>query len=835
MITSCGLLKKKSPITGNYIELDTLTIPSVIPQKIYKSSNKKFWDLHHTELNLSFDWENQYVIGEAVLTLSPYFYAQNRLTLDAKGFDIKSISLSGSNKKLQYIYNDRKIDIQLPNTYLKEDTLALSLEYIAKPNELQSGGSSAITSDIGLYFINPLNEIADKPQQIWTQGETEANSCWFPTIDSPNEKMTQEIYLTVQKRFKTLSNGTLVYSTENENGTRTDYWKQDLPHAPYLAMICIGEYAVVHDSWQRDSTTTLDVDYYIESDYESSAVSIFGNTPQMIDFFSDKLQYPYPWDKYHQVVVRDFVSGAMENTSAVIHGEFVQNTERELLDEDHEYIIAHELFHHWFGDLVTCESWANLPLNESFATYGEYLWKEYKYGRDDADAHLRHNLSQYLDEAESKQEDMIRYYYEDREDMFDSHSYAKGGCILHMLRKYVGDEAFYKSLNLYLTENEFQTVEIHDLRIAFEKITGEDLNWFFNQWFLSSGHPTLYIDYSTDLDQGFTYVRLEQIAKTNTPVYKLPMAVDIYEKGEITRHQIVFDQKVDTFSFPIQSMPDLVNVDAEHALLAVKSDAKSKGMWQYQFKNGKLFEDRYNSLLSLAKLPRDSLFNSIILNSLVDPYYQIRLLGIELYEGGNEDIDKQLMNLAKEDEKSDVRASAISKYSKHTNSNEKINFLQSLLDDRSYLVISETLNAIYENDSIKGMQLASSFESIDNLDVQVVVSNIYSSYNKIGKSDYFSTQLKKYDSYNLILFISNFQRYLIQTNIDENTVESSLKHFREIVQSKEKSIVKAYALVALKNIRTDCINRYPNLKLKIESMLEEMKAEEKDEQLLRYY
>jgi aminopeptidase N len=211
----------------------------------------------------------------------------------------------------------------------------------------------------------------------------------------------------------------------------------------------------------------------------------------MMEFFSQKLGFDYPWSKYAQVVVRDYVSGAMENTSATLHGEFVQRTSRQRIDETYEDIISHELIHQWFGDLVTTESWSNIPLNESFATYGEYLWNEYKYGQLYADNKLYENYQNYMQEAENKNVDLVRFYYDQREDMFDRHSYDKGGFLLHYLRNIVGDAAFFKSIELYLKTNQFKAVEIHQLRLAFEEVTGKDMNWFFNQWFLNAGHPKL--------------------------------------------------------------------------------------------------------------------------------------------------------------------------------------------------------------------------------------------------------------------------------------------------------------------------------------------------------
>ena len=375
---------------------------------------------------------------------------------------------------MSYEYDSVQITISLLKEYSRIDTIDVQIEYTAKPNELKSGGSAAISDDKGLYFINPLGRDKVKPKQLWTQGETEASSCWFPTIDAPNEKTTQEIKITIDDYFTTLSNGLLISSTKNPDGTRTDYWKQDKPHAPYLFMMAVGKFAVVQDTWKG-----IPVNYLVEPKDSANARGVFGNTPEMLSFYSEKLGYSYPWDKYNQVVVSDYIAGAMENTGAVIHGKWVFTTPEEQIDYNHEDVIAHELFHHWFGDLVTCESWANLPLNESFATYGEYLWIEHKYGKMKADRHLRMDMVYYLDDT--PRVDLIRYHYDNREDMFDRHSYQKGGRVLHMLRDYVGDEAFFESIKVYLHNRAFKTAEIHHLRMAFEEVTGEDLNWFFNQ------------------------------------------------------------------------------------------------------------------------------------------------------------------------------------------------------------------------------------------------------------------------------------------------------------------------------------------------------------------
>jgi aminopeptidase N len=454
----------------------------------YRPSQTKVFDLIHTSLKVSFDWEKERMEGEAVLTLRPWFDPAQTLVLDAKGFILHQVAIEtpSGRKKLKYQYDNEKLSIDLEKAYLRSDTLKIFIAYTARPSELQGLVSEEAADDQGLYFINPRGDIAGKPRQIWTQGESHGSPAWFPTFDTPNQRCTEDIYITVADSFKTLSNGVLEDVKQNGNGTRTDHWRMDLPHSPYLFMMAIGNYAVVKDSWRGK-----EVSYYVEPAYAQYARLVFGHTPEMMEFFSQRLGVDFPWPKYAQVVVRDFVSGAMENTSATTHYGRLQHDAREHLDATEEDIISHELFHQWFGDLVTCESWSNLSLNEGFATYGEYLWIEHKYGKEEATRHLLNDRGAYLRQASRQAYPIIRYHHQNADAMFDAHTYQKGGQVLHMLRHLVGDDAFFEALKRYLNNNAFDDVEIHKLRLAFEEVTGQDLNWFFDQWFLQPGHPEL--------------------------------------------------------------------------------------------------------------------------------------------------------------------------------------------------------------------------------------------------------------------------------------------------------------------------------------------------------
>ena len=321
----------------------------------YRVTATKVNDLMHTKLDVSFDYAKRYLYGKEWLTVKPHFYPTDSLTLDAQGMDIKNVSLVSAKgmTKLKYTYNGEKISINLNKTYLKDQKYTVYIAYTAKPDELTVKGSAAITDAKGLYFINPDGAVKDKPVQIWTQGETEASSAWFPTIDKPDQKTTDEISMTVLNKYTTLSNGKLVSQKTNANGTRTDTWRMDLPHSPYLFMMAVGDFKITKDKYKDKG-----VSYYLEPKYAPYAKQIFGKTPEMIKFYSNTLGVDFPWNKYAQIVVRDYVSGAMENTTATLHGEQVQKTDRELLDGNAEGTIAHELFHQWFGDYVTAESWS---------------------------------------------------------------------------------------------------------------------------------------------------------------------------------------------------------------------------------------------------------------------------------------------------------------------------------------------------------------------------------------------------------------------------------------------------------------------------------------------
>lgn len=833
-LAGCSLFKSdKELVVDEPVEVVELPEIEVVPEeKIYNPSRTKYHDLMHTRLDVSFDWEKQRLNGEATLTLKPWFYPSKSLTLDAKGMNIHEVAIveESGNTALKWSYDSLFLNIELDKLYNRSTPYSVYIKYTAKPNELPEGGSAAISSDKGLYFINPDSTETNKPTQIWTQGETEASSCWFPTIDSPNERTTQEIYITVEDKYKTLSNGELVYSNFNADGTRTDYWNMELPHAPYLFMMAIGDFSVARDAWERPDGDKMIVDYYVEPEYEAYAFDIFGNTPEMITYYSEALDYPYPWSKYSQVVVRDYVSGAMENTTATVHGEFLHATSRELLDGDNEAIIAHELFHQWFGDIVTCESWANLPLNESFATYGEYLWFEHKYGKDRAEDHGYSSMQGYFAESRGKNVDLIRFDYIDKEDMFDGHSYNKGGRVLHMLRNVVGDEAFFASLNRYLKDNEYQDVEIHNLRLAFEAVTGQDLNWFFNQWFLDNGHPVLDIDHNYVDSLGIYELTISQTQDIEEyPVYRLPMAVDIWNGDQVERHNIVVDDTENLFTFTLSAEPDLVNVDADKVLLAKKKDDRELSTYVHQFYHAGGYLDRLEAL-NMAERSEDPMFDKVIIDALKDPYYGIREIALSMVEpivSRNPEIELHLNRIIEHDPKSVVRSAAINVLSSNYSDNSYKMRYEQLLGDSSYAVIASALGALYQADPKRGVEKAAEFEDEDNLEVIMSIAEIYTQDASPKHNNFFLEKLDKVNGFSKFGLVQAYTGYL--NGQSPEVVNKGLPVLEDVARNSNIWWMKFSGYQALAGLAA----RYENERLKLESQLEmQEQSETRDEEAI---
>jgi len=819
-------------------DLDTLVISAEKPNSlktpeeyqlpVYRGSYKLENDIIHTALDLKFDWAKEHVLGKATLTIKPWFYAVDKITLDAKDFDIHKINYAGQSTPLKYEYDNQRLTILLGKTIKRGEEYKLEIDYTAKPAELGGqGGSAAITSDQGLFFINPKNEDPEKPQQIWTQGETEWNSRWFPTTDKPNERCTQEMYLTVDDKYVTLSNGLLKSSKKNADGTRTDYWKMDMPHAPYLFMIAVGEFAVVKETWEN-----IPLEYYVEPAYKADAKKIFNHTPEMLSFFSKITGVKYPWQKYSQIIVRDYVSGAMENTTGVIFGDFVQKTERELIDNHNDGIVAHEMFHHWFGDYVTCESWANLTMNEGFANYSEYLWFEHKYGREEADRHRRNEMNGYLVSVEqSGTHPLIYWGYDNKEDMFDAHSYNKGGLVLHMLRNLVGDEAFFAGLEKYLKDNALTSVEAHDLRLAFEEVTGQDLKWFFDQWFFASGHPQLKVSYDLQPNQVAVTVEQTQNPDAFPAIFILPFAIDIYTAdGKSTRHDVVLENRKQTFNLKTNGQSALVNFDADRILLAEVDETQSAEDYIFQYKNAPLYADKYEALSNLAEV-ETSAAKTVFAKALTDSFWEIRGLAIRSADKADPVVITKLKSIAQSDVNSKVRAAALSTLGSTGNKAFQPLLEKAAKTEKAYSAIAAALGGLAEVDKDAALKMAVPLEKETNTEILNALGEVYSKAGAVDKLSFYEKHWNDLDIYATFALFENYYSLLKQS--DDTTITASATKLNEFATNLDNSPWKRFGSIkVLHDLKSNYLDQGMNTKAEpIAIMLNRIKERETNEQL----
>jgi aminopeptidase N len=747
--------------------------------KGYRETQAKINDLIDTKLDVKFDYQKSYLYGKEWLTLKPHFYATDSLRLDAKGMDIHQIAIvkAGKLQSLKYVYEDSLwLNIKLDKKYAGGEQYIVFIDYTSKPNLLHDKPGYKLDGK-GLYFINPKGIEVDKPTQIWTQGEAESSSCWFPTIDNPGQKTTQQLSMTVPAKYTTLSNGLLLSQKTNADGTRTDTWKQKLAHAPYLFMMAVGDFKIYKDKWRNK-----EVNYYLEPKYFPYAKAVFGQTPEMMEFFSKALGVDFPWEKYSQVVVRDYPLGAMENSSATLLGDYVQKSPWELVDGPNGTggtTIAHELFHQWFGDLVTCESWSNETLNESFAVFGEKYWNEKKYGKDDGDAKRYDELRAYLNNNTAANQNLVPFYYSDSEGINGSNIYDKGGLILNMLRNYLGDDAFFKGLGVYLKSHAFKTAEVQDLRLAMEQVSGKDLNWFFNQWYYGAGHPILDITYQWDEATKTEKVFITQ--NQQGQIFQLPIAVDVYIGGKTERHKVWLSQAKDTLSFKLPARPDLINIDAEKILLTKKTDHKTITELLFQYQHAPLYMDRFEAFLAASDRSSTDEGKKILSAALNDKYYGLRIKAIRAIKTDDKtSITASLpvvAALAKTDPNYPVRAAALILLGK-TNSPAYKHLYVSSLASPSYSVRAAALTAFNEIAPEQAFKTAKELELKAEGPVALAIVDVYATNGSDAEWPY---------------VIAAFKKASVQAKVD-----NSIKAMPKIIGSMKN---RAYVTEGINNIR----------------------------------
>ncbi len=668
--------------------------------------------IKHLRLDLRFDYERRSVEGSAALTLLPMNDGLTHFELDIAEMAIRSVRLTAVEKRgtgdlprpsgntggyfphqiareLEFETHPEKLAIELDRPYARNEQLTVEISYSCSPRK-------------GLFFVEPDDAYPNKPRQIWSQGENEDAHWWFPCHDVTNQKMTTEMIATVKSNFFALSNGDLIGVRDNYgDGTRTYHWSQSQPHPAYLVTIVIGEYEELNDDYDG-----MQISYYVYKDRVREGQRLFGETPRMIKFFEEKFGYAYPYPKYAQILVDDFLFGAMENTSASTFTDRCLLDDHATIDLSYDDIVAHELAHQWWGDLVTCKDWSHIWLNESFATYSEYLWREHSRGRDEARFVLFQDFLTYLrEDRASHRRPIVFNRYRFSEDLMDRHAYEKGACALDMLRLEMGDDAFFRTLSHYLNKHEFGNAETNDFKVAIEEATGQNLHWFFDQWLYGEGHPELEASYEWRREQNLLKLSVKQVqdVEDKTRVFRFPVEIEVItvEPGEVIEterrasYRVVVEKAEQDFYFPCESKPRMVLFDKGHRIFKALRFEKSAQELIFQLTRADEALDRARAARELGAFRGEETVNALREVLLSDDFYGVRMAtAVSLGEIGAESARTAVIEAYRFSKDSRVRRACVWALGNFKD-DETINILgEALGKDESYYVAVAAARAL---------------------------------------------------------------------------------------------------------------------------------------------
>lgn len=518
-------------------------------------------DMRHIRLDVTVDLEAKTLEGVATLSMTAQRPVRS-IALHAVDFKVRGTKLALKDQPAndcEFENDGRMIRIPLEREIDAGTALRVEIEYSVKDPPR------------GLSFFAPSDEEPDAPLLAWTQGQTTTNRYWVPCFDHPNDRQTTEVICRTKKPFMAISNGRLEREKDNGDGTRTFHWVQDKDHAVYLMTLVVGEFVSKTETWRGKP-----VIYYVRPKYEDRIDGVFGNTTRMLDFFSDRIGIEYPWDKYAQICCYAF-GGGMENTSATTLGEGILRDERGRLTATGDDLIAHELAHQWWGDLLTCREWAHTWLNEGFATYFEALWEEHDKGPDAFANDMRQKLRSALRAGRDKP--IVHRDYADEDEQFDGRAYPKGAWVLHMIRRRLGDELFWKCMKTYGERFAHKTVETVDLRKTIEEVTGRSFERFFHDWTERPGHPEVTVTYAWNPDDSQAEVRVRQTQRADA--FHFPLTLEFHSPNGRDPHVVTKEitEKDVRIVAGLSRKPSLLRVDPHQAVLMDLKIEMTRDLW----------------------------------------------------------------------------------------------------------------------------------------------------------------------------------------------------------------------------------------------------------------
>jgi aminopeptidase N len=569
-------------------------------------------DVRHLRIEVALDFERGAVEGTCTLELCAIgdlggAAGVSSLTLDAVEMTLHGVTERGA--PLPYRYDGQKLVIDLGER--KEGVpFTLEVAYAATPRR-------------GLYFIRPDAAYPRRPLQAWSQGQDEDNRYWFPCFDHPHQKSTSEVVAHVPERMFALSNGALVAERHDRAlGRRTFHYRQEVPHSSYLVTLAAGEYQAIEDKFED-----VEVRYYVRADQAADARRSFGRTPEMMALFSRLTGERYPYPRYSQITVAEFIFGGMENTSATTLTDQTLHDERAHLDFSSEPLVAHELAHQWFGDLLTCRDWSHGWLNEGFATYLELVWKEHAHGRDEADYDRLADQEAYFEEDQKRyRRPIVTNVFHEPIDVFDRHLYEKGACVLHMLRTELGDERFWKSVRHYVKRHAGGSVESRDLARAVDEATGWNADRFFQQWVFQAGYPELEVEYAWDeaARQARLTVKQKQKVDREVPLFVFPVVLRLVTGGQSEDVPLWIRGAEETFVLPRARPPEQAIFDPGAQMLKAVEAKKPRALWEAELADAQLSLDRVAAARALGKAGDPSATDGLARALAGDSFWAVR-------------------------------------------------------------------------------------------------------------------------------------------------------------------------------------------------------------------
>ena len=687
----------------------TPEIPSAFTGRVLNYDSSQFrepvssYDLQHTTLDLGFDFPGERVLGTATHRLTSTAQLLTHLHFDAKDMEIRSVSIKRPDSDFEEVafqYNNTDLTISLQPGIGKTVSLEVRIDYIAHP--MRNG------QKMGMVFVDGEGNDPSLPTQIWTLGQPEDNQFWMPTWDYPNDRMTFDLSLTVPQRFTTVANGDLIDQQPLPDNMRKDRWVLNQPHVSYLTGFAVGEFASVVENYARRDGSVVPMAYLVEPQHAENAMLVFGETAGIMRFLEQNLGITYPWTNYKQVAVREFTARGMENTTATVMYDKLQHDQRANLDFSGRALITHELAHQWFGNLVSARNWANLAVNEGFASYFERLYMEQAHGLAMAQEHSINDRDLYLEQAKTLQRPIIWHGYDDPYDMYDRHTYQKAAMVLHQLRFELGDDVWWRGVRQFLAVNRFKEVVIDDLQRAMEQAAGKGLGGFFQQWYRRAGHPDLQVKQVYDSSRGVYEVRVHQ-AQDSVRIGNFAFDVDIEvnlpgASPWVSRYRVA--SRDTTFRFAIAGDVSFVRFDAGDWVAGDISVEKSISEWQNQARFDDEPAGRYDAVLALSDLDTNVNIRNVLLHVLQsDDAGFVRVAAAKALEeySTEAEVRPYLLKAIEADNDAAVRRSALTALARMQDDTLEQG-LDKALADQSYLVAAEAIRVYADTNPLQAIQ-----------------------------------------------------------------------------------------------------------------------------------